>query len=172
MFFLTQLAVYFAAPTWVHAEVNIRQNNGRTTTSTSASSTSSNSLVVDLGYGVYEGYYNDTSKLNIYKGIRYAAPPIGTLRWQKPQAPAVNRSTTVSATAWPPRCPQSNDAPMPSKYNFNYSGLGSEDCLFLSVFTPTNATKLPVLVWIRSSTPSLPLSQPLFVYLAFRPLLT
>jgi len=68
MFFSTQLAIYFAALTWVHAEVNIRQTNGRITTSSSASSTSSNSLIVDLGYGVYEGYYNDTSKLNIYKG--------------------------------------------------------------------------------------------------------
>jgi hypothetical protein len=68
MFFLTQLAVYFAALTWVQAEVNIRQINSRIPTSSSASSTSSNSLIVDLGYGVYEGYYNDTSKLNIYKG--------------------------------------------------------------------------------------------------------
>lgn len=112
--------------------------------------------------------------------IRYAAPPIGTLRWQKPQAPAVSRSATISATAYPPRCPQSNDAPMwvslacwpllnkwpqlthyrPSRYNFNSSGLGNEDCLFLSVFTPANATRLPVLVWIRTSTPSLPLTAP------------
>jgi hypothetical protein len=68
MFFLTQLAVYFAALTWVQAEVNIRQINSRIPTSSSASSTSSTSLIVDLGYGVYEGYYNDTSKLNIYKG--------------------------------------------------------------------------------------------------------
>ena len=67
MFFPIQLAVYFAALTWVHAEVNIPQTNGRTTTSLSAPSTSNNSFV-DLGYGVYEGYYNDTSKLNIYKG--------------------------------------------------------------------------------------------------------
>lgn len=68
MFFPIQLAVYFAALTSVYAEVNIRQTNGRTTASSSAPSASSNSLVVDLGYGVYEGYYNDTSKLNIYKG--------------------------------------------------------------------------------------------------------
>lgn len=68
MFFPIQLAVYLAVLTWVHAEVNIRQTNGRTTSSSIAPSTSSNSLVVDLGYGVYEGYYNDTSKLNIYKG--------------------------------------------------------------------------------------------------------
>lgn len=44
--------------------------------------------------------------------IRYAAPPIGTLRWQKPQPPAIDRSSTLPATEYPPRCPQGNDAPM------------------------------------------------------------
>ena len=44
--------------------------------------------------------------------IRYAAPPTGTLRWQKPQPPAVNRSQTIAATSYPPRCPQGNDAPL------------------------------------------------------------
>ncbi|CZR52852.1 related to esterase [Phialocephala subalpina] len=114
-----------------------------------SSSNTSSALVVDLGYGIYEGYYNATSQLNIFKGIRYAAPPTGILRWQKPQAPAVNRSQTISAKSYPLRCPQSNDAPMPANYNFTASGLGNEDCLFLSVFAPQNATNLPVLVWIH-----------------------
>ena len=104
----------------------------------SASNTSTSAPVVDLGYGIYQGYYNATSELNIYKGfafppnnlqiiaehqsyqsrqlislrIRYAAPPVGNLRWQKPQPPAENRSQIISAKAYPPRCPQSNDAPM------------------------------------------------------------
>lgn len=97
---------------------------------------------VDIGYGIYQGYYNETSQLNIYKGygdvilllikltcypiyiltlnrvvltrcrIRYAAPPTGTLRWQKPQPPTANRSQTIAATAYPPRCPQGNDSPL------------------------------------------------------------
>ncbi|KUJ13183.1 carboxylesterase family protein-like protein [Mollisia scopiformis] len=119
---------------------SLRQSNDNTSTQ---------APVVDLGYGIYEGYYNATSQLNIFKGIRYAAPPTGTLRWQKPQAPATNRSQTISAKAYPPRCPQSNDAPMPANYNFTSSGLGNEDCLFLSVFTPQHATNLPVLIWIH-----------------------
>lgn len=98
-----------------------------------SSSTSVLAPPIDLGYGIYQGYYNATSQLNIYKGsvyfsqisivfnqrllltllsVRYAAPPTGTLRWQKPQPPAVNRSQTILATAFPPRCPQGNDAPL------------------------------------------------------------
>jgi hypothetical protein len=88
---------------------------------------------VDLSYGIFQGYSNSTSQLDIYKGycgssrllsvqhmglslmvsrIRYAAPPIGSLRWQKPQRPAVNRSQSTAATAYPSRCPQGNDAPL------------------------------------------------------------
>ncbi|ESZ91220.1 hypothetical protein SBOR_8394 [Sclerotinia borealis F-4128] len=109
----------------------------------------SSSLIVDLGYSVYQGYYNATSRLNIFKGIRYAAPPLGALRWQKPQSPAEARASTIQATAYPPHCPQSNDAPMPANYNFTRSGLGNEDCLFLSVWASPNATNLPVMIWIH-----------------------
>ncbi|QSZ29323.1 hypothetical protein DSL72_003837 [Monilinia vaccinii-corymbosi] len=107
------------------------------------------SLRVDLGYSVYQGYYNATSKLNIFKGIRYAAPPVGNLRWQKPQQPSENRTSNIQATAYPPHCPQSHDAPMPAKYNFTKSGLGNEDCLFLSVWASSNAKDLPVMIWIH-----------------------
>ncbi|KUI62235.1 Cholinesterase [Cytospora mali] len=91
---------------------------------------------VDLGY-------------EIYTGIRYAAPPTRELRWQKPHAPALNRSQTISATDYPPRCPQSPHAPLPEGYNFTESGLGNEDCLFLSVFARPGARGLPVMVWIH-----------------------
>ncbi|TVY16210.1 Lipase 1 [Lachnellula arida] len=107
----------------------------RTRGSVSGSDTveASPSAVVDLGYGVYGGYFNQTAELDIYKGIRYAAPPIGELRWQKPTPPAVNRTQVTPAVAYAPRS----------------SGLGNEDCLFLSVFSPQNATNLPVMLWIH-----------------------
>ncbi|KAI5860854.1 hypothetical protein GGS23DRAFT_579252 [Durotheca rogersii] len=69
------------------------------------------SPVVDLGYSQYEGYYDATYGLNIYKGIRYAAPPVGRLRWQLPQRPAQNRSQVIPATEYAPQCPQSGPAP-------------------------------------------------------------
>ena len=77
--------------------------------------------------------------------IRYAAAPIGTLRWQPPQAPAVDRSQTLRGDTLPQNCPQSPQAPIASGFNFT----GNEDCLFLSVYSPQNATNLPVLVYIH-----------------------
>ncbi|KAI9641370.1 hypothetical protein NHQ30_010172 [Ciborinia camelliae] len=112
-------------------------------------SRNASSLLVDLGYNIYQGYYNTTSQLNIFKGIRYAAPPVGTLRWQKPQPPVENRTVTIQATAYPPHCPQSYYAPMPANFNFTKSGLGNEDCLFLSVWAAPNAKNLPVMIWIH-----------------------
>ncbi|KAK7955749.1 uncharacterized protein PG986_004971 [Apiospora aurea] len=83
--------------------------------------------VVDLEYSRYQGYYDPDFDLNIYKG-----------------APAENRSEVFQATENPPQCPQTrnggNGPPPP---------LSTEDCLFLSLYAPPNATKLPVLVWIH-----------------------
>ncbi|KAI0842387.1 alpha/beta-hydrolase [Hypoxylon sp. FL0890] len=103
------------------------------------------SPVVDVDYALYQGYYNATYDVNIYKGIRYAAAPIGKLRWQLPQLPSQNRSQVIPATEYGSQCPQSGPtggarSPAPS---------GSEDCLFMNIFAPANKTRLPVLVWIH-----------------------
>ena len=68
-------------------------------------------VTVDLGYSVYQGYYNATSDLDLFLGIRYAAPPTGQNRWRKPQAPATNRTQTIPALEYPWRCPQSGNSP-------------------------------------------------------------
>lgn len=97
------------------------------------------------------------TKMNLIQNhrIRYAAPPTGLLRWQSPQAPAVNRGQVLSAASLPQRCPQSPNSPMLVNYlwtchrywrghrpaGFNFTG--NEDCLFLSVYAPANATSLP-----------------------------
>ena len=52
-----------------------------------ATGSSNASLQVDLGYAAYEGYTNSTTGLNTWLGVRFAAPPIGANRWQKPQPP-------------------------------------------------------------------------------------
>jgi carboxylesterase type B len=75
--------------------------------------------------------------------IRFAAPPIGSLRFQAPQVPAENRSQIIQANAYAPQCPQSSVAPG------GKGTLSTEDCLFLNVYAPQNATNLPVLVWIH-----------------------
>ena len=83
--------------------------------------------------------------MNVFKGIPYAAPPVGDLRWRPPQ-PAASWSGTRDASKFGNSCPQ------PNLKNEN-KGLGlpgNEDCLTLTVFTPQNPGKdLPVMVWIH-----------------------
>ncbi|KAL8792233.1 MAG: hypothetical protein Q9195_005189 [Heterodermia aff. obscurata] len=102
-------------------------------------------LLIDLGYERYRGVHNDSTGLNTWKGIRYAAAPVGALRWQAPQAPHINRGKVLRGDTLPPRCPQSPAAPTGPGFDFT----GNEDCLFLSIYAPPNKTNLPVLVWIR-----------------------
>jgi para-nitrobenzyl esterase len=79
-----------------------------------------------------------------FKGIPYAAPPIGNLRWRPPQ-PAARWSGMHEASAYGHDCMQ---LPFPS----DAAPLGTtpaEDCLVLNVWAPEHRTgKLPVLVWI------------------------
>ncbi|KAI1421158.1 carboxylesterase [Xylaria sp. FL1777] len=107
--------------------------------------------VVDLGYAKYQGLYNSTFDQNIFKGIRYAAPPVGDLRWQMPQAPARSRGEVISAVEYAPQCPQSPNSPSPVKSSSEppVAPSGDEDCLFLNVMAPANKKRLPVLVWIH-----------------------
>lgn len=106
---------------------------------------------VDLGYDVYEGVYNSSTDLNSWIGIRYASPPIGALRWQAPQIPAINRSSVIQAAAFPNQCPQQipNGGSQEAAIEYVNTNAGSEDCLYLSVFATPNAKNLPVLVYIH-----------------------
>ncbi|KAF2826271.1 alpha/beta-hydrolase [Ophiobolus disseminans] len=104
---------------------------------------------VDLGYSVYSGTFDAVNNINAFKGIRYAAPPVGKLRWAAPQSPAKNRTATIAATSNPPFCPQTGaGAATPPAYGF-VSAIGNEDCLFLNVYAPANAKNLPVFFWIH-----------------------
>jgi len=96
------------------------------------------SLQVDLGYSIYEGQY--TAGLNLWQGIRYAAPPVGSLRFQKPQPPVQNRSAVIQADSLPYSCLQA-----PNAFGLRIS----EDCLFVNVYAPENANNLPVFVYFH-----------------------
>ena len=81
-----------------------------------------------------------------FRGIPYAAPPVGALRWRPPQAP-VRSSGVRSAEQFGALCPQT--------YNGGDNGVGalpmSEDCLTLNVYAPAKHTggALPVMFWIH-----------------------
>lgn len=74
--------------------------------------------------------------------IRYAAPPVGDLRWKEAVKPTLNRTATLADT-FGPTCPGVLPPGAP------FFPRGSEDCLFLNVWAPDKAKNLPVLVWIH-----------------------
>ena len=82
--------------------------------------------------------------IRAFKGVPYAAPPVGARRWQAPQ-PAQPWKDVRSATQFGPRAMQQ---PIFGDMNFRSNGV-SEDCLYLNVWTPAKSARerLPVLVY-------------------------
>jgi para-nitrobenzyl esterase len=96
--------------------------------------------------------------LTVYRGVPFAAPPIGKLRWQSP-APVAPWIGTRAANAFGPACMQEGVS-MPGET----PPAMSEDCLYLNVWAPARgvAELLPVMVWIygggyRNGSASMPL---------------
>lgn len=82
-----------------------------------------------------------------YKGIPYAAPPTGDLRWRAPRPPLA-RASVLIASEYGNRCIQ-----RPATEGFAmedaFTQPGSEDCLYLNIYRPDNADAgLPVMLWI------------------------
>lgn len=110
--------------------------------------------------GVIEGsYYDARSTDAVFKGIPFAAPPVGDLRWKPPAAVPAWRGIR-DAKRFPPICLQQLSSP---EY---YAGISarvggrllpqrplttSEDCLYLSIWTSNfgSAERRPVMVWIH-----------------------
>lgn len=95
--------------------------------------------------GTLEGAPGANAAIRTFKGVPYAAPPVGDLRWKAPQ-PIAKWKGVRPATAFGARCMQ---APIYSDMIFRDPG-PSEDCLTLNIWTPAKSAKdkLPVMVWV------------------------
>jgi para-nitrobenzyl esterase len=85
------------------------------------------------------------NELNVYRGIPYAAPPVGNLRWKAPQPPASWKGA-LKCTEFSKMAPQN-----PARAFGPVKPVTSDDCLYLNVMAPANpgAKKLPVMVWFH-----------------------
>ncbi|KAF8168656.1 Alpha/Beta hydrolase protein [Mycena galopus ATCC 62051] len=110
--------------------------------------------VVDLGYSQYQGMV-DSTNTTTFLGIRYAAAPMGDLRFRAPQSPE-NTTEVQKASTQPNQCFQAGTGESPTNPLSARAAVvvPSEDCLFLSVYYPSDAEgtpigPLPVIVWIH-----------------------
>jgi para-nitrobenzyl esterase len=97
---------------------------------------------VQTSNGILEGV--NSSGIKIFKGIPFAKPPVGSLRWREPQ-PVESWKGIRKADKFGPRAMQ---LPLFSDMVFRSDGL-SEDCLYLNIWTPAKSSneRLPVLVY-------------------------
>ncbi|KAL2796165.1 Carboxylesterase [Aspergillus keveii] len=115
---------------------------------------SHNLPLLKLTYGTWRAReYNSEEDVYTFRNIRYAAPPVGDLRWSKPAPPKLVHG--IQDGSYGPNCIQ-DEIPevffMPGAKGL--FGTADEDCLFLDIYVPGNAlrkrkSKVPVVVWIH-----------------------
>jgi para-nitrobenzyl esterase len=108
-------------------------------------------VVRTLSTGAVAG--READGVQVWRAVPFAAPPVGAMRWRAPRPPAP-WSGVRDATAPSPWCPQilsALDGVSRSRWG---ELVGQEDCLFLDVYAPAQAstTQLPVMVWIHGGS--------------------
>jgi para-nitrobenzyl esterase len=100
--------------------------------------------VVEAPAGTIEGKV--AGKVRVFKGIPFAQPPVGPLRWKPPVAlpawPGVRKAQSFGAACVQPRSSAAG-------IYTNPPAKMSEDCLTLNIWTPENVMDAPVIVWIH-----------------------
>lgn len=110
--------------------------------------------IVKTKQGKVQGLYSEDGKTVIFKGVPYAQPPVGELRFRRPQEhepwDGVRDCTRFGAA-----CPQADLRGMDLYGKEFYDGTEyncNEDCLFLNIWTPSDCdenSSLPVMLWIH-----------------------
>ncbi len=110
--------------------------------------------VVKTKQGLVEGLKSQDGKTVIFRGVPYAQPPVGELRFRRPQAKEPWEGV-LPCTEFGPRCPQADLTKMGFYAKEFYDDMVppcNEDCLYLNIWTPESAgpdAGLPVLFWIH-----------------------
>ena len=99
---------------------------------------------VTVDGGTLAGTTGASADVRVFKGIPFAAPPVGANRWRAPQ-PVAKWTGVRSASEYAPRCTQGG----PGAANANAPPT-SEDCLYLNVWTTAESAndRRPVMVWL------------------------
>ncbi|RKS99548.1 carboxylesterase/lipase family protein [Flavobacterium sp. 123] len=99
---------------------------------------------ITISSGIVEGEFDIKTNIQSFKGIPFAQPPVGDLRWKAPQ-PVTNWNGVKQTKKFGPRAIQSN---VFGDMGFRSDGM-SEDCLYLNVWSPAKSAdeKLPVLIY-------------------------
>lgn len=110
--------------------------------------------VISVEGGKIQGVETGTGNIIIYKGIPYAAPPVGDLRWREP-APVIPWDSIRVCDTFGPAAPQKLTDPgsfYDKEFYAQSPHVKNEDCLYLNVWTPAAGkknAKLPVAMWIH-----------------------
>jgi para-nitrobenzyl esterase len=125
-----------------------------------ASTVSTSELVVQLAAGTLRG--TNAGSAIAFRGIPYARPPVGELRWQPPQPPLPWQGVREALQPGSACAQRSSGltpfiAPMAQAYGSNFEQppiKSSEDCLYLDVWVPEWPVKraLPVMVWLHGGS--------------------
>lgn len=108
-----------------------------------ATSAAADPVRVSTKAGVLVGEVADGVK--VFKGVPYAQPPVGPLRWTAPKPVAWKGERPATAFAQPCLQPDgANGRPNGG----GHAGPSSEDCLYLNVWAPAAAKKAPIMLWL------------------------
>ncbi|MBV9092157.1 MAG: carboxylesterase/lipase family protein [Mycobacteriaceae bacterium] len=104
-----------------------------------------NATVVETSYGPVRG--GDDGRVKSWKGVRYAAAPVGDLRWRSPEPPRP-WDRPADATTCGPVCPQPTEPSIP----IDLGAPQGEDCLTLNIWASSGTQPgdaRPVMVWVH-----------------------
>ena len=109
--------------------------------------------VLEIEGGKIQGVESSVKGVYIYKGIPFAAPPVGDLRWKEPQPVIPWEGVRTADTFGPAAMQAKHDSTNPWTSEFYWEDPEfNEDCLYLNVWTPAPGKpgkKLPVAMWIH-----------------------